>query len=293
MIAKLFHQFRKLLKVLAQSDYRRAFWKTRVAAGMEHERLLRSLGCATVVDIGANRGQFALVSRHCLPAARIISFEPLAAPAACFRAVLGDDPLTTLHQVAIGPAESEAVIHVAAEDDSSSLLPMTALQKSMYSGMKEVGTETIRVETLAQRVTAEDLRPPALLKIDVQGYELSTLRGLRVVAKQIRVRLRRMFICRAVRGAGAGASSDRSICTGMGLSCRAFTICVRRRSDRLFRRTCCLHRDAEAFVDEERLERFRRKFGLFKAHKYRWIHWPAVAWRRRSARLADGSFAPF
>jgi FkbM family methyltransferase len=177
MIAKLFHQFRKLLKVLAQSDYRRAFWKGRVAAGMEHERLLRSLGCATVVDIGANRGQFALVSRHCLPAARIISFEPLAAPAACFRAVLGGDPLTTLHQVAIGPAESEAIIHVAAEDDSSSLLLMTSLQKSMYSGMKEVGTETIRIEILAQRVTAEDLRSPALLKIDVQGYELSTLQG--------------------------------------------------------------------------------------------------------------------
>jgi FkbM family methyltransferase len=177
MIAKLIRQGRKLVKVLVHSDYRRALWKGRVAAGMEHERLLRSLNCATVVDIGANRGQFALVARHCLPAARIISFEPLAAPAACFRAVLGHDPLIALHQVAIGPVATEAIIHVAAEDDSSSLLPMTALQKSMYSGMNEVGTETIRVETLAQRVTAEDLRSPALLKIDVQGYELSTLQG--------------------------------------------------------------------------------------------------------------------
>ena len=42
-----------------------------VAAGVEHERLLRFLNCRTIVDIGASRGQFALVARQCFPEVRI------------------------------------------------------------------------------------------------------------------------------------------------------------------------------------------------------------------------------
>lgn len=177
MIAKRLHQLRKLARVLAHDDYRNSLRRGGVAAATEHEQLLRTLRFATVVDIGANRGQFALVSRHCFPEARIIAFEPLASPADRFRTVLGRDPLVTLHQVAIGPAATSATMHVAAEDDSSSLLPITKLQQTLFSGTTEVATEAIQVEPLAYRIKPDELVPPALLKIDVQGYELSTLEG--------------------------------------------------------------------------------------------------------------------
>jgi FkbM family methyltransferase len=175
-IAKLSRQVRKLLGVLTRPDYRSALRRERVAAAIEHEPLLKSLSVATVVDIGANRGQFALVSRHCFPQARIISFEPLAEPAAKFRGALANDPRVTLHEVAVGPAAGAATMHVAAEDDSSSLLPITELQHTI-SGTREVATRTIQIEPLSSRVTADELQAPALLKIDVQGYELSTLEG--------------------------------------------------------------------------------------------------------------------
>jgi FkbM family methyltransferase len=132
---------------------------------------------ATVVDIGANRGQFALVARDCFRNAPIIAFEPLAAPSQRFRASLGDDPLVTLHQVAIGPTTGAATMHVAAEDDSSSLLPITPLQQSLFAGTNEVATEAIQIECLSSRIKDEDLKPPALLKIDVQGFELPVLEG--------------------------------------------------------------------------------------------------------------------
>ena len=177
MFATFATRFLKLVKLIVHSDYRAAFRAGRVAPSIEHERILKTLECATVVDIGANRGQFALVSRHCFPHAQIISFEPLSAPAARFLAVHGHDAGIKLHQVAIGPEHSEAVIHVAAADDSSSLLPMTALQTSLFSGCSEVGTESVRIERLDHILAPGDLRSPALLKIDVQGYELSTLRG--------------------------------------------------------------------------------------------------------------------
>jgi FkbM family methyltransferase len=177
MIAKRLRQFRKLSKVLASSDYRAAFRRAGVAAAIEHEPLLRSLDFRTVVDIGANRGQFSLATRHCYPKARIFAFEPLAAPGRKFQAVHGRDPLITLFPVAIGPTAGRATMHVTAEDDSSSLLPVTKLQQSLFSGTNEVAAEQIAVEPLAAKIRAEDLVEPALLKIDVQGYELPVLEG--------------------------------------------------------------------------------------------------------------------
>jgi FkbM family methyltransferase len=174
---RLLTKARKLLKLLVHPDYRAALRKGRVAAAIEHERLLKSLQCATVVDVGANRGQFALVSRHCFPQARIISFEPLSLPAGQFHAVLGTDPRVTLHQVAIGKEPGTAKIHVSRADDSSSLLPITELQDSLFPGTAEVRTETIQVTPLDTLLSQEQVVAPALLKIDVQGYELTTLQG--------------------------------------------------------------------------------------------------------------------
>jgi FkbM family methyltransferase len=163
--------------VLGNVGYRKALRRAGVAAAIEHEVLLKTLEFATVVDIGANRGQFALVARHCFPDAHIIAFEPLASAAERFRNALRGDGLVTLHHVAIGPTKEEATMHVTAEDDSSSLLPVTALQQSLSAGSREVATATVQVEMLSDRITNDDLKSPALLKIDVQGYELAVLRG--------------------------------------------------------------------------------------------------------------------
>ena len=45
---------------------RTLFWPG-VAAGVEYIGALQQRAVRTVVDIGANRGQFALIARHCFP----------------------------------------------------------------------------------------------------------------------------------------------------------------------------------------------------------------------------------
>ncbi|MGV0795026.1 FkbM family methyltransferase [Mycolicibacterium sp. XJ1819] len=168
----------KLARILPVAAWRRALARHRVAAAVEHVGVLGHLaGLRTVVDVGANRGQFALAARHCHPEARIVSFEPLAAPAATFRAVFAGDTRTSLVNAAVGPAPGEAVIHVSARDDSSSLLPITAAQNTLFPGTAEVDTDTVRVTRLAEHVPAADIETPALLKIDVQGFELQALAG--------------------------------------------------------------------------------------------------------------------
>lgn len=148
-----------------------------VAAALEHEPVLKALAFCTVVDVGANRGQFAMAARRCLPSARIISFEPLPQAAARYRRVFAGDGRTTLHVAAVGPQRGEATLHVAAQDDSSSLLPITSTQTTLFPGTYEAETETVKVAPLSDFVMPAEVQPPALLKIDVQGYELMALEG--------------------------------------------------------------------------------------------------------------------
>jgi FkbM family methyltransferase len=146
-------------------------------AGLEHEPILKLRDYKTVIDIGANRGQFTLVAKRCCPRARITAFEPLRGPAEKFRATFKNDHSIALHQFAIGAASRVAQMHVSARDHSSSLLPITRLQRAVFPGTGPVGTEDVRVERLDSILSSDLIESPALLKLDVQGYELEALKG--------------------------------------------------------------------------------------------------------------------
>lgn len=177
-MSALIDKVRKLAGILAVPAWRAALRWHRVAAGVEHARVLRNLGqVLTVVDIGANRGQFALVARQCFADARIVSFEPLAGPAALYRAVFAGDDRARLVEAAIGSASGEATIHVSARDDSSSLLPIAARQNALFPGTAEAGTSIIQVTRLSDALPVGEIAAPALLKLDVQGFELQALAG--------------------------------------------------------------------------------------------------------------------
>lgn len=153
-----------------------ALLRHRVLAGAEHRHVLaRTL--ATVVDIGANRGQFALAARRWAPSARVFAFEPLPGPASVFKVVFSGDPNVVFHDSAIGPLAGQSTMHISARDDSSSLLPISSLQAKMFPGTGEVETTIVRVAPLESFLRAEDIESPAMLKLDVQGFELEALRG--------------------------------------------------------------------------------------------------------------------
>lgn len=139
---------RKLLRILSNRLFASAL-RRGAAAGIEHMPILRHLSVRTVVDVGANRGQFALAVRHCFPDATIFSFEPLPGPATIFCRVFAADTSVHLFGAAIGPETGEATIHVSARDDSSSLLPIGAEQSRIFPATAEARTDTIKVGRLA------------------------------------------------------------------------------------------------------------------------------------------------
>lgn len=169
-------RLKKLIHTLPSPRLLRALFSEGVLASAEHRRIL-SDDLLTIVDIGANKGQFSLAARRWSPRTEVIAFEPLAGAAAKFQRVFAGDTHVRLHQVAIGSDGGEQVIHVSAADDSSSLLPISKLQTELYPGTSEVAQETVKVGRLHEFVTADEIQSPALLKIDVQGYELEALQG--------------------------------------------------------------------------------------------------------------------
>ena len=168
----------KLSQTMLSKRLLQALFRHRVLAGAEHRNVLsRDLG--SVVDIGANRGQFALAARQWAPKARVISFEPLPEVAAIFRRVFSDDPAVKLHVTAIGDKAEKKTIHLSARDDSSSLLEIGEAQSNHFPGTHEVGTLDVEVGTLDQFLSGEEILRPAMLKLDVQGFELQALAGCR------------------------------------------------------------------------------------------------------------------
>jgi FkbM family methyltransferase len=167
----------KLIAILRVPRYRAALLRHNVAATVEHREALGGLQLRTVVDVGANRGQFTLFALHTFPAASVISFEPLAAPAERFRRVFANERRVTLHNAALAPEPGQSTMHVSGHDDSSSLLPITTTQGELFRGTDEVRTETVRTGPLHEFLDAGSIEEPALLKLDVQGYELEALRA--------------------------------------------------------------------------------------------------------------------
>ena len=168
-------RLKKIRGIISHPTLLRALLQYRVMAGVEHSSILdRRL--ATVVDIGANRGQFALAARA-ITDAKIISFEPLLDPARVFNLVHGGDKYVTLHIAAVGPHLELRKMHVSARDDSSSLLPIADLQSKLFPGTAELATVDVKVGPLDAFVRGDEIIAPAMLKLDVQGFEYEALSG--------------------------------------------------------------------------------------------------------------------
>ncbi len=148
-----------------------------VAPSIEHREMLATLHCDLVLDVGANRGQFTLMARLIQPDVPVRAYEPMPDEATVFRAVHRSDGGISLHELALGDQPGSAELHVSRRADSSSLLPIGELQTRYFPSTKEVGTRRVTVAALDSLPSHWSTASCALLKLDVQGFELNVLRG--------------------------------------------------------------------------------------------------------------------
>jgi FkbM family methyltransferase len=155
-------------------------------------RWLQKCGISTVIDVGANSGQFSSAIRALLPQATIYAFEPLPECAARLTqriARLSGSGVTHVFQVAVGDREGEVEFWRSSFTKASSALPMAELHRKAFPWSRNANRLSVPMVTLDSLVARLALLPKVLLKIDVQGYERHVLEGAREFLRQVDVAL--------------------------------------------------------------------------------------------------------
>ena len=131
----------------------------------------------TVIDVGANVGQFADEIRSELPGAFIYSFEPLKDCFEKLREREAKDRKFKAFNCALGEKEVPTNINRSSYSLSSSLLAMTESHKTLFPHTQESVLEIIKVKRLDN--VFRELKPEKeiLIKIDTQGYEDKVITG--------------------------------------------------------------------------------------------------------------------
>lgn len=138
---------------------------------------LRDARIQTVIDVGANRGQFARTARALFPSSRIYSFEPLADCCEEIQRSFKGDPGFQAFNLAIGEAESSLTMYRNRFDASSSMLPVSETMAKDFPFVKSSAEVTVKVSRLDDACRELTLEPKLLVKIDVQGYEDRVIAG--------------------------------------------------------------------------------------------------------------------
>jgi FkbM family methyltransferase len=148
---------------------------------------LRHLPIRSIIDVGANTGQFAREIITVFPQAHIYCFEPLTEPYEELRKwAEKQDGRVTVFNVALGDkvGNVEMLKHLD-HSPSSSFLKTTDLSHLLYPHTQRQSPVLTQMTTLDEwiKTLPNSLTPEILIKLDVQGYEDRVIRGGRETFK--------------------------------------------------------------------------------------------------------------
>jgi FkbM family methyltransferase len=148
--------------------------------------LLARHGVDTVLDVGANVGQYARRLRAWGYRGRIISFEPLDSAAEALGRAARADSLRSVCRYALGDEDRADTLNISAASVFSSIRPVRAELHSAFEGAAAVATQVIQVRKLDSVFDELQLGTGAVfLKVDTQGYEREVIRGARTSLRSI------------------------------------------------------------------------------------------------------------
>ena len=175
-----------MLRKLAAALVRRGFTLPEYSLSrlqeLRHLRtLLRRLAINCVLDVGANRGQFARDLRDIGYDGYIVSFEPLAREFKTLATTFAGDVRWHGIPSALGDTNGTATLHVV-----PNLTVISSLLTPLHAPTVCPCEVTVRrLDELFPSLVAAIPSPRVLLKMDTQGYDLKVFQGARDCLDQI------------------------------------------------------------------------------------------------------------
>lgn len=169
---------RRVVAATARAVNRTGFTVTRDRFRHRFVHGLRMHAVTAVLDVGANRGQFAQALRRAGFTGRIVSVEPLDEAYTALVLASAPDATWSTERAAVSHEPGEITMNVSDNLVSSSVLPILERSVTAAPSTRYVRSETVPATTVDELVVRHALVPgETLLKIDVQGYELAVLGG--------------------------------------------------------------------------------------------------------------------
>jgi len=141
---------------------------------------LRNLTIKTIIDIGANRGQFAKYISAVFPEAHLYCFEPLKEPYSELNKWAKKQRKVKALNFALGDKAGKLnIFHHCNHDRSSSFLKTTEICAKHYPLVQKQVAVPVDIITLDNWFFSLSPLPGSdiLIKLDVQGYENRVIRG--------------------------------------------------------------------------------------------------------------------
>jgi FkbM family methyltransferase len=157
-------------------------WRmARIAHVSKLRRVLETWRINTIIDVGANRGQFRDFLRVEVGfSGQIHSVEPISNLAKEMQARQSRDRDWFIHQIALGAEAGERDLHVMASDTFSSFLEpghdLTDRLKESNTVVREERVQVWLLDDLVKEIAPLDL-DRTFLKMDTQGFDLEVVRG--------------------------------------------------------------------------------------------------------------------
>jgi FkbM family methyltransferase len=133
----------------------------------------------TVIDIGANVGQFGIDIRRNGFQGQIISFEPVKEIFTELSKTIKRFQPWEAFQLGLGSCNSQQTINISGNSGlSSSLLEMRSIHLNNYPESATISTQVVTITNIDDQLNALGIDPrKVLLKLDVQGFEAEVLKG--------------------------------------------------------------------------------------------------------------------
>lgn len=142
-------------------------------------QVIKTYNIDTIIDVGANEGQFGQRMRRMAFGGDIYSFEPVKETYERLVQTAAGDSGWKIYNIALGDRTEQTQINVSESSDLSSILDSNEFGRASFEGIKSSRKEAIAVhrldEFIPQVMGVKGRR--ILLKIDSQGYDAQVFEG--------------------------------------------------------------------------------------------------------------------